>query len=167
MEEKQAPVVVGIHIAPAAQKPMVSLPEVHAVPGRGLEGDRYFAGGGTFTESGRGGGTEVTLIELEALDRLRTDYGIDLRPQETRRNIATQGITLDELIGREFRIGEVRMRGLSSCEPCAHLVELAGKQVLRGLVHRGGLRAQIITDGTIHVGDSIVPSTMEGTMELL
>jgi MOSC domain-containing protein YiiM len=157
MEEKKAPVVVGIHIAPAAQQPMVSLPEVHAVPGRGLEGDRYFAGGGTFTETGRGGGTEVTLIELEALDRLRTEYGIDLAPNETRRNIATQGITLDELIGREFNIGDVRMRGVSSCEPCAHLVELAGKKVLRGLVHRGGLRAEIVSDGVIRVGDPIRP----------
>src|SRR3954453_21199812 len=105
MEEKTAPVVVGIHIAPAAQQPMVSLPEVHAVPGRGLEGDRYFAGGGTFTESGRGGGTDVTLMELEALARLRAEYDIDLRPNETRRNIATQGISLDQLIGREFRVG--------------------------------------------------------------
>ena len=158
MEDKQRPIVVGIHIAAAAQQPMVSLQEVHAVPGRGLEGDRYFAGGGTFTEAGRGGGTEVTLIELEALDRLRTDYDIDLRPNETRRNIATQGISLDELIGREFRVGDVRMRGVSSCEPCAHLVELAGKKVLRGLVHRGGLRAEIVSDGVIHVGDEIFPS---------
>ena len=154
MEEKKTPVVVSIHIAPAALQPMVPLEEVHAVPGRGLEGDRYFTGGGTYSET-EGEGREVTLIELEALDRLRTDYDIDLLPNETRRNISTRGITLDELIGHEFRIGDVRMRGIRSCEPCAHLVELSGKKVLRGLVHRGGLRAEIVSDGVIHVGDPI------------
>jgi MOSC domain-containing protein YiiM len=156
MEEKGSPAVVSIHLAHAAKEPMVEVDEVHAVAGRGLEGDRYFDGNGTYSET-EGEGRAVTLIELEALDRLRDEYGIDLMANESRRNIATRGVTLDDLIGKEFRIGDVRMRGIRSCEPCAHLVEMSGKKVLRGLVHRGGLRAEIMSDGTIHVGDHIQP----------
>src|SRR5437588_5350681 len=102
---------------------MMSVDSVRAVAGRGLEGDRYFDGSGTYSET-EGEGRAVTLIEIEALDRLRDEYGIDLLPIESRRNIATHGITLDDLIGKEFRIGDVRMRGIRSCEPCAHLVEM-------------------------------------------
>jgi len=155
MEEARTPgVVTGIHLARAAGEPMVSVQEAHAVAGRGLEGDRYFVGEGTYSNE-EGGGRDVTLIEVEALDRLRHDFDVDLQPSESRRNIATRGIVLDSLIGREFRIGEVVLRGVSSCEPCAHLVEMSGKGVLRGLVHRGGLRADIVTDGVIRVGDTI------------
>ncbi len=155
MVEGRTPLVTGIHLAAAAREPMVSVEEVHAVAGRGLEGDRYFDGSGTYSDE-EGEGRAVTLIEVEALERLRAEYDIDLEPSESRRNIATQGISLDQLIGREFRVGEVRMRGIRSCEPCAHLMEMTGKKVLRGLVHRGGLRAEIVSDGTIHVGDPII-----------
>ncbi|HZT08300.1 MAG TPA: MOSC domain-containing protein [Chloroflexota bacterium] len=136
---------------------MESVREVRAVTGRGLEGDRYFAGSGTYSDV-EGEGREVTLIEVEALDALRREYGVDLKPSESRRNIATEGIVLESLIGHDFRIGSVRMRGIRSCEPCAHLVSLTGKPVLRGLVHKGGLRAEIVSDGVISVGDPILVS---------
>src|SRR5438067_276447 len=110
MAEK-SPVVTSIHLAPAAREPMMSVDSVRAVAGRGLEGDRYFDGGGTYSET-EGEGRAVTLIEMEALENLRREYEIDLQPSESRRNIATSGISLDSLIGREFRVGEVRMRGV-------------------------------------------------------
>jgi MOSC domain-containing protein YiiM len=155
MENLEVPTVMAIHLAPAAREQMISVTEAHAVPGRGLEGDRYFAGVGTYSET-EGAGREVTLIELEALDRLLDAYGIKLQLSESRRNITTRGISLNELIGHEFCIGAVRMLGIRPCEPCAHLVGLTGKKVLRGLVHHGGLRAEFITEGMIHVGDPIL-----------
>lgn len=151
--------VVSIHVAPGAGTPMVPVGEAHAVPGKGLEGDRYFKQVGTY--SGRTGprgappAREVTLIESEAIDALRRDYGIELDPGDSRRNIVTRGVALNHLIGREFRAGQVRVRGIRLCEPCAHLEELTRQGVLRGLVHRGGLRGEIVTEGVIRVGDEI------------
>jgi len=132
---------------------------VHARPGKGLEGDRYFKEVGTY--SGKPGprgappAREVTLIELEAIEALKRDYGIELDPGDIRRNIVTHGVPLNHLVGREFRVGDVAMRGIRLCEPCAHLEELTRRGVLRALVHRGGLRAQILTDGVIRVGDAV------------
>ena len=83
----------------------------------------------------------ITLIEAEALEALEREHGVRLEPHESRRNIVTRGVALNELVGREFRVGEVVLRGLMLCEPCRHLEKLTGKQLIRGLVHRGGLRA--------------------------
>lgn len=149
-------VVVGLHISAASGASMRSVDCVRGFAGRGLEGDRYFSGAGTYSnvpEPGR----QVTLVETEALDALERVHGIELHPGETRRNIATQGVSLNGLVGREFKVGEVTLRGVEVCEPCSHMAQLAGKNVLRGLVHRGGLRADILTDGLIQVGDPVGP----------
>ncbi len=133
---------------------MAAVDQVRAVPGKGLEGDRYFKQVGTY--SGHpGSGREVTLVEIEALEGLRRDYGIDLDAGRTRRNIVTRGVALNHLVDHEFRVGEVTLRGVRLCEPCSHLESLTRPGVLRGLVHRGGLRAQILTEGSIHAGDTI------------
>lgn len=146
--------VVSIHIAAQPGAPMSSQAQAHAVPGRGLEGDRYFEKIGTF--SGHpGGGRQVTLIEVEAIESLRRDYQIVLDPGDGRRNIVTRGVPLNHLVGRDFRVGEVSLRGVRLCEPCSHLARLNNQTSLRGLVHRGGLRADILTEGTIHVGDPV------------
>jgi MOSC domain-containing protein YiiM len=133
---------------------MLPLTAVRAVGGRGLEGDRYFARIGTYSKK-TGPDREVTLIELEAVEALKRDYGVELDPKDSRRNLVTQGVALNHLVGREFTIGEVKFRGLRLCEPCSHLAKLADREVLPGLVHRGGLRAAILTDGVIRVGDSL------------
>jgi MOSC domain-containing protein YiiM len=146
--------VVSIHLADAAGSPMKPVDEVHALPGRGLEGDRYFRRTGTYSAK-TGADRELTLIETEALDALRRDYGIELSPDETRRNIATRGVSLNHLVGRVFRVGSTTARGLRLCEPCGHMEKLAGKSVRAGLVHRGGLRAAILTEGWIRVGDDV------------
>ena len=141
-------VVTLLAIAPAAEAPMRSLSTVGVVAGRGLEGDRYFDGAGTFSERG-GTGHEVTLVDLDALRAA----GVD--PLESRRNVVVSGIDLDSLLGRPFRVGEVECVGRRRCEPCAHLQRLTRPGVLRALVHRGGLRADVVRGGVLRVGDEV------------
>ena len=142
----------GIFTAPGARAPMVSLDSALAVPGRGLEGDRYFNKQGTFWKERPD--FQVTFIEAEAIEALKRDYGLALAPQNARRNLLTRGVALNHLVGREFFLGEVRFRGIRLCEPCAHLQELTGLDVIRGLRHRGGLRAEVLSEGPLRVGDS-------------
>jgi MOSC domain-containing protein YiiM len=146
--------VVAVYIAAKATELPAAVAEVQAVPGKGLAGDRYFDDTGTFSELGRGG-RDVTLIEAEALDALERDYGIALEAAASRRNILTRGVALNDLVDREFRIGEVRLRGVRLCEPCQHLCDLNGVNLLRGLLHRAGLRADVLTEGRIRVGDTL------------
>jgi MOSC domain-containing protein YiiM len=146
--------VVSLHVAPTGAAPIQNRDRVEAVAGRGLEDDRYFAGLGTFSRE-PGSGRHVTLIEIEAIEGLKRDYGIDIAPDKSRRNIVTRDVAVNHLVEREFLIGRVRLRGTRLCEPCAHLEQLTECGALRGLVHRGGLRAEILSGGTIHVGDPI------------
>ena len=154
--------VVSLHIAPAASVPMQAVAEARAVPGRGLEGDRYFLASGTYSAR-PGPGREVTLVEVESVEALERAEGdrpaIKLSPADTRRNIATAGVALNHLVDREFWVGPVLMRGVRLCEPCKHLEGLTQRGVMGGLVHRGGLRAQVLTEGTIRSGDPIRPKT--------
>jgi len=145
--------IVSIHIAPTGGAPMLPVPEIRAVAGRGLEGDRYFKGEGFYSWY-KGPLREVSLIEEEVLEALRRDHRLDLPPGITRRNIVTRGVPLGHLVGRSFRVGEVVMRGVEICEPCKHLVDVTGiRGILSPLIHRGGLHAEILTDGSIRVGD--------------
>jgi MOSC domain len=145
--------VESIHVADKAQDPTRTVDRVTAIPGAGLDGDRYARQQGTFSKPEPD--YELTLIEAEAIEALQRDYDIDLRPGDARRNLVTRGVPLNHLVGREFRIGDVKIRGLRLCEPCRHLESLTAKPVIKGLRHRGGLRAQILTSGTIQVGDIV------------
>ena len=145
--------VESIHIASTAEGPPHSVPQATAVPGSGLEGDRYALKLGTFYKPAPD--HELTLIEAEAIEALRRDYQIELASGDARRNIVTRNVPLNHLVGKEFAIGEVHIRGIRLCEPCDHLQKVTGKSVIKGLLHRGGLRAQILTPGTIRVGDVI------------
>jgi MOSC domain-containing protein YiiM len=147
-------VILSIHIAPSGAAPMKPMNEVRAVAGKGLEGDRYFNGIGTYSNNS-GSGRDVTLIEIEAIEALQRDYDIEMKSGESRRNIVTRGVALNHLVGREFRVGEVTLRGIRLCEPCSHLEKLSHKGVQRGLIHRGGLRAEIVTGGIIRIQDNI------------
>jgi len=148
--------VIAIHIAPTGAAPMRSVTSAQAVVGRGLEGDRYYNKLGTYSNQA-GSGRDVTLIEIEAIDGLKRDYEVQLDPGQSRRNIVTRGIALNHLVEQEFRIGDVVLRGMRLCEPCAHMEKLTVKGAMRGLIHRGGLRAEIVKGGTIKVGDRILP----------
>ncbi len=131
---------------------------VRAVPGHVLEGDRYFAtiGTGTFAKNPQQPDHEVTLIEAECVEKFARESGRPFTATHARRNLVTRGTALNDLVGREFTVGEVRLRGLRLCEPCNYLAKTTWPEVLRGLVHQGGLRAQILTAGTLRVGDAIV-----------
>ena len=146
--------VISIHIASAAKAPTTSVSEIRVVPGKGLEGDRYFNLTGTFCDE-PGPAYEATLIEIEALDALKRDYQVEFEPGEARRNIVTRGVALNHLVGREFKIGSVTFRGIRLCEPCSHLEKLTRPRIISGLIHRGGLRAQVLGEGSIRVGDLV------------
>src|SRR5215213_1502337 len=148
--------VVGIYISEVKTGPMQSVVAATALPGRGLQGDRYAAKAGTFTpRSDRLRGYDLTLIESEVLERVTVPDGSHLTAPESRRNLVTRGIDLNALVGREFMIGSVRALGQRLCEPCVHLQRLTRPGVIAGLVHQGGLRADILTDGEIRLGDTI------------
>ncbi len=149
--------VVSIHIAPVAGLAMETVPEARAIAGHGLEGDRYALGVGYYSNTPGPGGRELTLVETETLEALPT-LGVKLSAAETRRNVATSGVPLNHLVGREFWVGEVRLRGTRLCEPCKYLEGLTQPGAMVALIHRGGLRAQILNDGVIRVGDTIKPA---------
>lgn len=138
--------VISISITAVAEDPMQFVDEVRAIPGRGLEGDRYFDH--PKMEPKR----ELTLVAAEAIEAFRSEYQIDFGLDGTRRNVITRGVPLNDLVGKEFWVGDVKARGLQLCEPCATLQRLSHPKVLPGLVHRGGLRAQILNEGMIRVG---------------
>jgi MOSC domain-containing protein YiiM len=149
--------VAGIYIATEGAGPIVSLQEVEAVAGRGLQGDRYFEARGTYSDNPEPG-RQLTFIEQEALDAAARDYGISLDPGQSRRNIVTVGVALNHLVGMEFLVGEVRVRGVRLNEPCGHLASLSKRGVVKALTHRGGLRADILLGGQIRVGDPVRPA---------
>jgi len=147
--------VEAIHLADRVGAPVRAVEAVAARAGVGLAGDRY----GDLTESpvpptGSERG-DVTLIEAEQIEWLAAETGIRLAPGETRRNLTTRGVRLNDLVGRTFRIGSLRAEGLRLCEPCAYLQDQLGQPILEPLVHRAGLRARLLDDGDIHVGDPI------------
>ena len=151
--------VVSIHIAKVGAAPMISVPEVQAIAGKGLEGDRYFDGTGTFSLK-VDPAHEITLIEAEAIEAIQMEAGLQVAAIQSRRNVVTQNVPLNHLVGREFTVGKVILRGIRLCEPCGHMEKLAGKQGIRSaLVHRGGLRAQILSSGVIRVGDPVFHSS--------
>jgi MOSC domain-containing protein YiiM len=149
-------ILVAIHISPQKGQPNIAIQEVRAVPGRGLEGDRYFEVNARRTGK-HGPDREITLVAAETLEALAQEHGICLEPAETRRNLLTRGVPLNDLVGCAFQVGAVTLKGLRPCEPCSFLESQTQPGVLTGLVHRGGLRAQILTEGVIRRGDAITP----------
>lgn len=148
--------VEAIFLAASARAEPSSVPAARAVPGRGLEGDRYFLGAGTFTNwQGRREGEALTLIEAEVLEAMRNEQEIDIGAGASRRNVVTRGVALNDLVGKRFRVGQVECYGDRPCDPCRHLERLTEDGVLRALADRGGLRADILHEGRIAVGDAL------------
>ncbi len=151
--------VVGVFLRPDLGAIPIQVDEVLAVAGKGLKGDRYFEqiGPGVEPEPKR----EVTLIEVEAIDAARRDHQVHLSLGDPRRNIVTRDVALNPLVGREFQVGEATLRGVKLCEPCAHLAKLVGdKRTIKALIHRGGLRAEIVSGGVIRTGDPVSTARM-------
>ena len=148
--------VAAIALAERATDDMHTVEHAKALANRGLDGDRYAAKAGTFTpDSDTARGYDLTLIEAEVLENLTLPDGRTLGFAEARRNVVTRGIDLNALVGRRFRLGNVECLGQRLCEPCSHLERLTTKGALRGLIHRGGLRADVLSDGEITAGDRI------------
>lgn len=148
--------VFAIHVAPEASADVRARERVDAVAGRGLRGDRYFAGDGTYSASARDVSREITLIESETLAALEREAGIELPSGAHRRNVTTRGIALERLVGERFRVGGAVCEGVERCEPCSYLERLLGIDGLYdALVDRGGIRARIVESGSIAVGDEV------------
>jgi MOSC domain-containing protein YiiM len=146
--------VIDLFIGSTPGQKLDAVKSARAIPGKGLQGDRYFDKNGTFSKKDTDD-RELTLIEAESIEALAREYQTEIHPGAARRNVLTRGIALNHLVGREFQIGNVKARGMRLCEPCGHLEKLTNSKVRAGLVHRGGLRAKILTEGEIRVGDEI------------
>jgi MOSC domain-containing protein YiiM len=146
--------VAGIFIAPEQAADMRAVDRVKAIEGKGLEGDRYFTETGTYSDE-PGPSREVTLIEIEAIEAVRREAGIEFGLGESRRNVVTRGVPLNHFVDKEFTVGGVRLRGIRLCEPCSYLAKLLDKPVTTLLLHRAGLRARIVQGGEIAVNDPI------------
>jgi MOSC domain-containing protein YiiM len=139
----QPPRVVAIHIGDREGGELRSVDAVQTRAGKGLEGDRHYH------PDGAAPGQALTLVEEEVV----TDVG--LPPGGTRRQVTVRGVRLNDLIGKHFRVGTVLCFGVEICEPCLHLQQLTRPGIIKDLVHRGGINADILSDGTIAVGDEV------------
>ena len=153
------PRVVEILITKSPLESMESRQSAQAVPGKGLQGDRYFDGAGTFSPHPHKPDFELTLIEQEKIDAFAAESRHPFTSHHARRNIVTAGVDLNALVGKEFMVGEVAVRGVRLCEPCQHLAKTTFPETLRGLLHKAGLRAEILSAGSIRVGDEVVERT--------
>jgi MOSC domain-containing protein YiiM len=139
-----------MYVAEQAKQRPIEVDSARAVAGRGLLGDRYFLGRGSFSHW-RGTGRNLTMVEAEALDAVGLEY------PEARRNVVVRGFPLNDLVGRRFRVGSVELLARRLCEPCTHLVKLTERdELLKELAGRGGIRVDVLTDGQIAVGDELV-----------
>lgn len=150
--------VVGIFVAPAAGAPMETRDEVEAIAGTGLAGDRYAEAMGTYSGHRLSDDRRaVTLIEREAIVAVRSESGLVFDEVETRRNFVTVGVPLNHLVDREFQVGPVRLRGVNLSEPCAYLERVVRDGLRAALIHRGGLRAEVLGGGPVRLGDVVRP----------
>ncbi|HEX7229757.1 MAG TPA: MOSC domain-containing protein [Candidatus Binatia bacterium] len=153
--------VAAVFIAPKSAQEMISLPSVRALADRGLEGDRFFRDSWSAIDRSD---KAVSLIEDEVLELAAAELGVETIAQKTRRNIVTRGVPLIDLLHREFVVGNVRMRGIRLFEPCAHLVKVSKLPgIFKALNHRSGLKAAILSDGVISVGDRSVLDEVQVT----
>jgi MOSC domain-containing protein YiiM len=137
--------VEAIHVGKVRGDELLAVDSVRAVAGKGLEGDRHFQ------HEGGKPGKALTLIEAENVE------AVGLPPGGARRQVTVRGVNLNALVGKRFRVGDVECYGVHLCEPCAHLQSITRPGIIKDLAHRGGINADILTDGTISVGDALVP----------
>ncbi|TMK72457.1 MAG: MOSC domain-containing protein [Actinobacteria bacterium] len=142
--------VEGIFVTETHGKVPQPIERVRAVPGGGLVGNRYF-----YADGDAPPGRAITLVAAEAVEAFVSETGIEVTAAETRRNVVTRGIDVNALVGKRFRIGDVECVGVELCEPCSHLESMTKPGVLKGLVHRAGLNADVLNDGEISVGDAV------------
>jgi MOSC domain-containing protein YiiM len=148
--------VVAILIAVEAGGKLQTLETATLESGKGIVGDRYYKRSGTFSKAlDDSTDREVTLIENEEIERYNARHAAPLPPGSFRRNIVTRGIGLNALVGRQFTVGDAVLEGTRLCEPCAYLAGLIGPDVVKGMLHRAGLRARVIEGSIVRPGDTI------------
>ena len=148
--------VLHLHLCPAAAAPMQAVASLALLAGRGIAGDRYLLGTGTYSgkpEPGR----QITLFEAETLEALQRDHGIALAPHEHRRNVTVAGVPLNHLVGRRFRLGPALLEATRLSVPCRYLEDLLDKPVFKPLLNRSGLNCRILDGGDVRAGDSVEP----------
>jgi MOSC domain-containing protein YiiM len=136
-------VIEAIHIGPDESGPLSAVDSVRAVAGQGLEGDR------NFRPNGAKPGQALTLVEAEEVE----DAGLGVG--KTRRNVTVRGVRLNDLVGKNFKVGEVECYGVELCEPCEHLQSMTRPGIIKDMLHRSGINVDILSDGVISVGDAI------------
>ena len=136
--------VEAIHLGEQRSSPLQRVEAARALAGKGLQGDRKFR------ENGAKPGQALTLVEAENVE------AVGLAAGETRRQVTTRGVRLNDLVGKRFRVGEVECYGVELCEPCTHLQSMTRPGIIKELTHRAGINADVLTDGTISVGDEVV-----------
>jgi hypothetical protein len=150
------PTVIALYTTAESGTPLRAVPDARLEPGQGLIGDRYSRGMGTFSEQLRDRPDwEVTLIEIEEIERFNALGGQPLTPGAFRRNLVTRGVRLNDLVGKPFTVGAAQLQGIRLCEPCAYLAGLLGPSVVKAMAHRAGLRARVVTGATVHAGDPV------------
>ena len=150
--------VVALFTVDRRSAPMKKMEQLNALAGRGIEGDRYFLGTGTYSKTPQPG-RQVTLIKSEILEWLKDKFEITVKPEESRRNILTRGIEINDLIGAEFFVGKVRLRAHRLTQPCLYLEKLLDQPGLyKELWENGGISCEILSDGVIKAGDIITTS---------
>jgi MOSC domain-containing protein YiiM len=147
--------VVDIYTATEGGAAMQAQSQVHVIAGKGIEGDRYAAQTGAFSKPDEPN-QQITLIEREAIEGACQQYDMELSAAEMRRNVVTENVALNHLVDREFTVGAARLRGLKLCEPCGYLTKMLGKDVVKAMKHRGGLRCEVLQGGAIAVGDAVI-----------
>lgn len=148
--------LIASFIAEQASVEMEELPAARLIEGFGIEGDRYATGRGTYSDKPHQD-RQCTLIEMETLEGLRRDHGLTLEPNESRRNLTTEGVPLNHLVGRHFKVGAVVLFGGRLNVPCKYLDELLGRPLFNPLLNRSGLNCRIVKGGIIRPGDVIEP----------
>jgi MOSC domain-containing protein YiiM len=143
--------VEAIFLSPEHGELPAPVERVNARTGRGLEGNRYYWDDGTAPP-----GCAITLIASEAVEAAVSEGDLSVEPAATRRNVLTRGIDVNALVGKRFRIGTVECEGVELCEPCQSLEAMTQPGMIKAFVHRGGLNADILTDGEISVGDPVI-----------
>ena len=150
--------LVSICLASEGSLEMRVVDQAEAQAGKGLVEDRYANGRGSFQRGDVEADQQITLIEQEAIQGACAEYDLQFTHPDTRRNLLTEGIPLNHLVGRTFRVGTATLRGVRLCEPCQHLEKLTCQGIARALIHRGGLRAEVVSGGTLIAGDRIGPA---------
>ncbi len=151
--------VAHLHITARAFLPMRAMETIELVAGEGILGDRYRIGVEEgFYSAKPEPGRQVTLFEEEALEAIRRDHGIELRPEEHRRNVTTRGVPLTHLVGRRFRLGGCLLEATRLSIPCRHIEEILEKPVFDPMINRSGLNCRILEGGTVRLGDPIRPA---------